>query len=113
MFGYKTGTINYTAVADVVVTTNLEGTGKALRVVDFAFDGAYPAGGEAIAVGDVQLATIDFLAAVNKAGNDFICNYIPSTGKLFVIVANTGVEAGAGVLGAVVFRCLVIGDREV
>lgn len=102
-----------TAIADVVVTANLEGTGKALRIVDFAFDGAYPAGGEAISAGDVQLAGIDFLVAVNKAGNDFIVNYIPSTAKLFAIVANTGVEAGAGAVGALVVRCLVIGDREV
>lgn len=102
-----------TAIADVVVTANLEGTGKALRIVDFSFDGAYPAGGEAIAASDVQLATIDHLVASNKAGNDFLVNYIPSTGKLFALVANTGVEAGAGAVGSLVVRCLVIGDREV
>ena len=100
------------AIADIVVTANIEGTGKALRIVDFSFDGAYPAGGEAITAADVQLATIDDLSAHNKAITDFLPVYVPSTGKLAVIVPSTGVEAGAGAVGALVVRCIVIGDRE-
>lgn len=113
MLGYKTGTLNYTAVADVVVTTNLEGTGKALRIVDFSFDGAYPAGGEVILPADVQLATIDDVVAHNKGLTDFMPVWQPATGKLAVLVISTAAEAGAAAVGALVVRAVIVGDREV
>lgn len=113
MLGFKQGTLNFTAVADVVVTTNLEGTGKALRVVDFSFDGAYPAGGEVILPADVQLATIDSVSAHNKALTDFIPVWQPASGKMAVLVISTAAEAGAAAVGALVVRATIIGDREV
>lgn len=97
---------------DVLTTLNLEGSDKALRVVDFAFDGAYPAGGEAITAAEMQLSSIDFVAPVNKALSDFIIQFNPSTSKLGVIVASTGLEAGAAAVGSLVARCLVLGTKE-
>lgn len=97
---------------DVLTTLNLEGSDKGLRVVDFAFDGAYPAGGEAVAAGDVQLASIDFVAPVNKAVSDFVIQFNPTSSKLGVIVASTGLEAGAAAVGSLVARCLVLGTKE-
>lgn len=99
-------------VTDVVSGLNFEGSNKGFRIVDFAFDGAYPAGGEAITPADVQLLTIDTLIATNNAISDFIVNWIPSTGKLAAVVGSTGVEAGAAAVGALVTRAIVIGTKE-
>lgn len=100
------------AVADVLSTLNFEGSDKALRIVDFSFDGAYPAGGEAITAAELQLASIDDIQAHNKAISDFLPVWINSTSKLALIVPSTGLEAGAGAAGAVVVRAVVIGTKE-
>ncbi len=101
-----------TVVTDVVSFLNFEGSNKGIRIVDFAFDGAYPAGGEAITPGDVQLSTIDFAVAVNNAISDFQVQYLPATGKLAAVVISTAAEAGAAAVGSLVSRMLVIGTKE-
>lgn len=99
-------------VTDVVSSLSFEGSDKALRIVDFAFDGAYPAGGEAISAADLGLLTIDDLQAHNKGLTDFIAVWQNATAKLAVIVPSTGLEAGAGVAGALVVRAIAVGSEE-
>lgn len=100
------------AVADVLSTLNFEGSDKALRIIDFSFDGAYPAGGEAITAAQCQLASIDDLQAHNKAITDFLPVFDNTNSKLALIVPSTGLEAGAGAAGAVVVRAIVVGTKE-
>lgn len=99
-------------VTDVVSTLNLEGSNKALHIIDFAFDGAYPAGGEAITAADCQLSTIDDILFHNKALTDFVPVFVNSTSKIGLLVISTAVEAGAGAAGAVVVRGWALGDKE-
>lgn len=99
-------------VTDVVSTINIEGTDKALRIVDFSFDGAYPAGGEAVTAADLQLSSIDDVLFHNKAISDFLPVFVNSTSKIALIVPSTGVEAGAGAAGAVVVRGWALGTKE-
>lgn len=97
---------------DVLATLNLEGTDKALRVVDFAFDGAYPAGGEAITAAELQLASIDDVMFHNKAISDFLPVFVNGTSKIAVIVPSTGLEAGAAAVGSLVVRGWALGTKE-
>lgn len=97
---------------DVLTTLNFEGTDKALRIVDFAFDGAYPAGGEAITAAELQLSSIDDIQFHNKAISDFLPLFVNGTSKIALIVPSTGVEAGAGAAGAVVVRGWALGTKE-
>ena len=101
-----------TVVTDVVSTLNFEGSNKALRIVDFAFDGAYPAGGELISAADLQLSSIDDVQAHNKGLTDFYPVWQNATGALALIVASTGLESAAGVAGAVVVRAIAVGTKE-
>lgn len=99
-------------VADVVSGLNFEGSDKALRIIDFSFDGAYPAGGEAITAAECQLSSIDDIQFHNKAITDFLPVFVNSTTKIALIVPSTGVEAGAGAAGAVVVRGWALGTKE-
>lgn len=97
---------------DVLATLNLEGSDKALRIVDFAFDGAYPAGGEPITAAELQLSSIDDIMFHNKAISDFIAVFVNSTSKIGLQVISTAAEAGAGAAGAVVVRGWALGTKE-
>jgi hypothetical protein len=98
--------------SDVVSGLNFEGSNKGLRIVDFAFDGAYPAGGEAITAAELQLSSIDDIMFHNKGLTDFMPVFQNATSKIALLVISTAVESGAGAAGAVVVRGWAIGEKE-
>lgn len=109
-------------VTDVLVSANLEGTDKALRILNLNFDASYAAGGEAFTPADVQLSTIDFVAitAVPGAKTGRWVEFNP-TGNLLVVKQsdNPNVAAAPGVevpnltdLSGLNIRVLAIGTKE-
>jgi hypothetical protein len=87
------------------------------RIVDITMDAAYAAGGYTLdprGLGFGQNGVI--LAVIPMTSNGFLCDFVPSTGKLMVRDMSGGVGAAtpevapnlAGLNGLVV-RCLVFG----
>ena len=99
---------------DVLVTANLEGTGKALRVIDVTGDTSYPTGGTAITPAQLQLSTVDAVFITPKTvAADTFATYNPTTGKLVVQVMSTAAEvANTTNLSAQSYRILAIGNPE-
>lgn len=99
-------------VASIVTTLNLTDSNNCLRIVDFSFDGGYPAGGEFIDASTLQLTSIIDIVFHNKAISNFLPVFINTTSKIALLIPSTGEESEAGAAGMVTIRGWVLGTKE-